>query len=382
MRILWICGLPQAVRETLGDEFHGPPIHAQSWIVSHLPPVSGIDLHIACLWPGGSARKSVSFEGATIHLLPCPRRGRALLLFQRDQSYFRKLFEELNPDVVHGWGTEDSFGLVARQLAPRRHVIGIQGLINACRARGPLPKRTILTALGERWTLGRARTIVAESRYAIEAVRPLCPRAEFRVIEHPIRKEFLQSEPADGRHTRMLFVGTISEMKGISDALRAFSSIEEPKWDLHIVGSGDLGAETRMLGLADELGIRGRIRHDHNLSSREIAAAMQNSSVFLLPTRIDTGPTALKEALALGLWPVCYDNSGPGEYVRQFSYGTLGRDLDLKDLTAKLREAIRSCPWLDPSRRATLRNSTRIAFSRERIWGELSQLYREISLQT
>jgi glycosyltransferase involved in cell wall biosynthesis len=51
--------------------------------------------------------------------------------------------------------------------------------------------------------------------------------------------------------------------------------------------------------------------------------AMQESAMFLLPSHMDTGPTALKEALAMGLWPVCYDNSGPAELIRRFQFGSL-----------------------------------------------------------
>ena len=100
--------------------------------------------------------------------------------------------------------------------------------------------------------------------------------------------------------------------------------------------------------------------------------------MLLLPTKIDTGPTALKEALALGLWPVAYDNTGPGEYVRQFQFGTLARDLDATDFAEKLRAVVDERPWRDPARRKALREATQAAFSPQRIWGELRQLYAQI----
>jgi glycosyltransferase involved in cell wall biosynthesis len=378
MRILWICGLPLAVqRAALANEDHGAQA-AWSWILAHLPPPNEIELHIACLWPGGTHRKTFVYDGATFHLLPCPRRGRALLLFQRDKTFFRALFDELKPEVVHGWGTEDSFGLVARQLAPARHLIGIQGLITAYRDRVPMETRSIVTEITERWTLHRARWVVAESGYSVRAAQPLCPRAEMRIIEHPLRREFLEIEPGDGEGPRVLFLGGINERKGISDALRAFAETRNNDWMLHVIGSGTPEAEAEMLQLVHQVGIQARFQHDRVLPSPEIVKVMQASSVFLLPTRIDTGPTALKEALALGLWPVCYDNTGPGEYVRKFEFGSLARDLDLADLTATLRSAIETQPWANPQLREKLRAETRAAFSRERIWKELAELYQEI----
>ena len=175
MRVLWICSLPLAVQQTsLKGVDHGAQV-ALPWVLAHFPPPDGLDLQIACLWPGGTHRKKVEFQGVSFHLVPCPSRGRALRFFQSDLSYFRPLFDELKPDIVHGWGTEDSFGLVARKLAPFRHVIGIQGLVTEYRRRIPLEARTILTGITERMTLRFARWVVAESNYSLRVARPLCP---------------------------------------------------------------------------------------------------------------------------------------------------------------------------------------------------------------
>ena len=365
-------------RTALMGEDHGAQV-AWSWILAHLPPPTPeVDLHIACLWPGGSQQKTFHYEGATFHLLPCPAHGRALLLFQRDQCYFRKLFHELRPEIVHGWGTEDSFGLVARRLAPARHVVGIQGLIKTYRERVPMGGRWRLVEFTERLTLRHARWVAAESGYSSNAAKPLCPRAQIRLLEHPLRQEFLGIEPGDGSSSRVLFLGGINERKGISDALRAFAQIEDPSWTLQIIGSGTMEAELGMLRLAEHLKLGTRFRHDRELPSAEVVRAMQASAVFLLPTRIDTGPTALKEALTLGLWPVCYDNTGPGEYVRKFHFGSLARDLDLADLSVALKTAVATRPWAALHLRQQLRDATREAFSPQKIWAQLLSFYGEI----
>ncbi len=376
MRILWLCSLPLAVQQQmLGGEDHGAQV-AMSWILAHLPPPPGVELHVACLWQGGTRRKTVEFGGVPFHLVPCPRRGRALTFFQRDAGFFRPVFAELQPDIVHGWGTEDSFGLVARRLAPRRHVIGIQGLITAYRRRIPMHPRTMLTEVTERLTLRSARQVVAESGYSLREARPLAPRAEMSVIEHPLRAEFLQATPSDGTARRILFIGNVEERKGIGDAVRAFAQLGDSGWHLHVIGHGS--DEADLAALVDSLGIRSRFTHDRALPVGAVVAAMQQSAIFLLPTRIDTGPTALKEALTMGLWPVCYDNSGPAEYIGLFQFGALARDLDEADLAATLQRAITARPWEDAEARARLRAATRIAFAREEIWPKLLALYREI----
>ncbi|MFZ3376339.1 MAG: glycosyltransferase [Chthoniobacterales bacterium] len=378
MRVLWICRLPQVVQEEVfAGEDHGAET-ALSWIIAHLPPSEQVELHLGCLWPGGDKRKTVEYNGARIHLLPCPRRGRATMLFQRDTSYFRSLFEALKPDLVHGWGTEDSYGLVARRLAPFHHVIGIQGLIHAWGKYPPKSCRIFLVRISERLTLRKARNVVAESQYSIDSAAPLCPAAVKRVIEHPLRHEFLSSPPTRGTHKTALFVGLIQERKGISEAIEAFSKVAPEEWNLHVVGGGTPQNEQRMHALVRSSGIGSRFRHSRLLNAKDLVKAMQESSVFLLPTHVDTGPTALKEALAMGLWPVCYDNSGPGEYVRKYGFGSLARDGDVNSLSSELKCCLMNMPWRDANERAVLARKTRIDFSPGKAWNQLTEFYAAI----
>jgi glycosyltransferase involved in cell wall biosynthesis len=378
MRLLWLCGLPLPVELEHFGEPRGIAQVAWSWVCAHLPPPPGIDLHLACLWPGGAKRESFHYQGATFHLMPCPARGRALTLFCRDHLYFKPVCDELKPDMIHAWGTEDSYGLAALRLGPDRNVIGIQGLINEYRRHTAMHPRYMLTAVTERRTLSRARWVVAESRYSQEISRPYAPHASFRVVEHPLRREFLEHTPSDGLAEEILVVGTIGDRKGIFDALDAFIAAAPSSWRLHLVGVGPAAEMERLAAWRREKDPEGRIRHSPGLGAQELAGAMAQASVFLLPTRVDTGPTALKEALAMGLWPVCYDNSGPGEYLRVFNRGTLVPDLDRPALAEKLGAVLRERPWLEAQTR-----QAGIALARERfdpasVWLRLRSVYEEV----
>jgi glycosyltransferase involved in cell wall biosynthesis len=376
MKVLWICGLPEAIEQKMPGQEKQIAQAAWSWIVAHLPPPDGVELHLGCLWPGGEKRKTVEYEGVQVHLLPCPRRGRALLLFQQDAAYFQALFDELKPEIVHGWGTEDSYGLVARKLAPYSHVIGIQGLIRAYRKHLPKHFRTVLVSITEWLTLRKARNVVAESQYSLHSAAPLCrDGATRRVIEHPLRPEFLRSAPSDGTHQTALFVGRIQERKGISEAIRAFAKVAPAEWNLHVVGQGTSKSEKRMHELVTSSGIASRFHHSPTLGAQDLVKTMQESSIFLLPTHIDTGPTVLKEALTMGLWPVCYDNSGPGEYVRKYDFGSLAKDRDLNSLCVELRDCMLGMPWKDGKKRLALAGKTRIDFSGDQAWNQLGEFY-------
>jgi glycosyltransferase involved in cell wall biosynthesis len=378
MRVLWICGLPREVQDSCFRGEDRGSRAAWPWIVGHLPPPNDIDLHIACLWPGGIQHERVAFKNACFHLLPCPARGRAALFFQRDTHYFRPLFETLNPDLVHGWGTEDSFGLVARRLAPQRHVIGIQGLIDAYHGYLPKSYRTSFVRITERMTLKKARNVVAESHYALDSAAPLCPLAASQVIEHPLRPEFLSALPSNALAKTVLFVGAIESRKGIIDAITTFSKTAPLDWSLHVIGRGTLENEDRMHKIVGDVELGARFRHLGSVDSAHMVEAMQDSSVFLLPSRVDTGPTALKEALTLGLWPVCYDNSGPGEYIRKYEFGSLARNYDLDSLATELAHCLVDAPWQNIKKRVTLARKTREDFSHGCAWNQLNKLYQKI----
>lgn len=378
MRVLWICGLPYEVQErVLGGQNHGAGA-AWSWVLGHLPPPEGVELHIACRTSRHTSAREFDYRGARFHLVPVRTRARVLCLFQFDWRYFRGLVARLQPDVVHGWGTEDAYSLVAIKLAPERHVVQIQGCVNACRARSKMHWVTRFSAASERMALTRARHVVAENEYSLSLARPMTRTQSLHVVEHPLRNDFLAAPPTCGDAKQVLYVGVIDERKGIWDALEAFRQAAPPEWRMTVVGTGRPGvlAELRRRMAANELAAR--VTHLPQVDAGRIVELMQASSIFLLPTWVDTGPTALKEALAMGLWPVCYDNSGPSHYIRQFHFGTLAEDRNLGTLGECLKQAIAGEPWKQDVHRSKIESEIRPHFQRARIWEDLLRLYRHV----
>ncbi len=295
-----------------------------------------------------------------------------------DRFYFNGLHRELRPDLVHGWGTEDSNGLVAVQLEPKRHVVEVQGFVAACYEILPKTYQRWLRRLTERITLSKARNVVAESHFALHEASRFCRNALMEVIEQPLRREFLSATPSSGRHRNVIFVGSILPSKGIMSALQAFASVAPDDWTFHIVGAGKPEDENGMLAFIAEHELRSRVRHSRGLGAQAVVEAMQESSIFLLPTRIDSGPTALKEALTMCLWPICYDNSGPGEYIRKYSFGSLVSDGNVSELTEKLAHCFATKPWRDEDLRTKLAQQTRGDFSPDNAWRRLQKVYDRV----
>lgn len=380
MKVLWLSPLPRAVeREALGNKPHGAQ-HDTPWILGHLPPPAGIELHLACLWPGGDHSKTIEYRGATIHLLPCMKKGRAMSLFLFDAGYFRPLVRALKPDVIHAWGTEDSLGLVATRLTAGQGIVNVQGLVNVIPLSRKRPGRRLVARFFERVTFKRAGTVIAETKFAAAHADRLGRRKnKTKVVEQPLRDSFLGQVPAEQSEKTVLFVGTLNRLKGIKDALEAFAAIMPDDWCLTVVGSGANWQEQELKDHAQRLRLGGRFVWHRSLTGDELKACMRTASILLLPTYIDSGPTVLKEALALGLWPVCYDNSGPGEYIRRYGFGSLACDRDLNDLKKVLGAVLESRPWLDINARNAVSKRVQGDMCREHAWSRLLPIYEDVA---
>lgn len=377
MKVLWLCTPPaRALRDCCGIE--GRTAHPVPWITGHLAPPPDIDLHIACPAPHGVKPQTAPWQGATLHVYDRPARGRSLQLFSRDHLPLRRLVAELKPDVIHGWGTEDSHALVAERLAPERHVVGVQGVINEIIRHVRPGLRDRLLASLETYTLRRARHVAVESTFVANAVRKLGCHGDIGVVPQPLRPEFLATGPAEKTRDEVLFVGSLVANKGYLEALQAFADGAPVHWRLRIVGSGTAVTAARFQEEVRRLGLGDRILHEQGLDEVRMIEVMREAPVLLLPTRIDSGPTALKEALALGLWPVCFDNSGPGEFIRLAGAGTLVPDGDTPALGAALQSVLAQKPWLDLERRARQMARARELFSRAAAWNGLRALYDRV----
>ncbi len=379
MKVLWICGLPRQVQEgELGGRDYGA--HAEwSWILGHLPPPNNVELHITC--PSIKVRKpkKIKYSGCTFHLVPCLP-GRLQVGFLLDPFFFRGIVKKLNPDVVHGWGTEDSYSVMVQTLAPEKCVVQVQGLINAYRNYLPNTLGIKYVALQERKTLSRARTVFVESGYSKEITEPYCgEKTSIIQVDHPLRSSFLKTPSASGRGQEILFLGSICERKGYQDAVTAFQQLPNMEWKMTLVGNGSPQDVAELNEQIAQVSVAGRITHIPQASSDTIVELMQRASIFLLPSKMDTGPTALKEALAMGLWPICYANSGPKEYITRFGYGSLASTGDVVELAEQLKTAVDKKPWLHNERLEMLVSRVRHELCADTIWQQLIRHYHDIA---
>ena len=385
MKVAWICGLPNQVRIMgCGHEISPIKTAAWSWILGHLPPPPDLDLHILCPVVGLEA-KQLDFEylGVKWH---CVRqeRGEQFLLWRRILIKFRAIIGEVSPDIIHGWGGETGCAYLATLLSSKA-LVGVQGLLRYfddllnCR-----PPTRLFPLL--KWRLGRyierksyeqAFKCITESNTSARALKDYYGRDGAEIIPHPLRSLFLRGNTDSTRNRveiRFLFLGSLEHRKGALDAVDAFMRASVRGSKLIMIGSGPLSGEIEpIINKSDR---RADVRMLGTCSVERICEEMRSAHFFLLPSYGDTGPSALKEAIAQGLYPICYDNSGPSEYLRLYC-GTLVPTGDVDALSCAL---VRCSERLDACLQDGYDASVRIKCDLEpkAVWEKLRGVYGSV----
>lgn len=143
-------------------------------------------------------------------------------------------------------------------------------------------------------TIGDLRETIADYGYHPEDVSPFRPL---------IPGDIMVEEPnVDCSLTDILYVGRLSEEKGVDDLVRGFKRLRDgdESMRLHVVGTG--AAEQDLRDLAAELGVSGSVQfHGFVPKGSELWQHFDAADVFVLPSYTEGLPRVVGEAMARGL---------------------------------------------------------------------------------
>jgi len=111
-------------------------------------------------------------------------------------------------------------------------------------------------------------------------------------------------ERVPGEARRVLFVGNLSERKGVSDLLEALAqpALAHVPLQLTLVGGGDIRSYAMQ---AERLGVDGKVRFHGWATQEQLAQLLAESDALVLPSYDEGLPLAILEALAHGVPVVC-----------------------------------------------------------------------------
>ena len=331
----WLSDLPESVRDLPRQK----PATWAAVLLSEFERNPALKIHVVALRK--HIPNDIHFErnGVSFHLTKVPGGMRAPSLFWVDTLAVRRALRAFRPDLVHAWGTERGAGLVASRLQ-RPSVVTIQGLMTWYREVVPVNAYEHFAAWTERWSLRRARDVTTESSFAVKFLAQRHPHLRIRQAEHAsnwiFHRVIRQPQQAP---LRLLTVGDVGYRKGTDLLLRALAKlIQDAPCELVVIGHP---SESFLAPLRKELppSLWDRVAFKDVLTQAEVADELARASLFVLPTRADTSPNAVKEAAVAAVPVVATRVGGIPDYIFPGKNGLLCAADDLDSLVGALREA-------------------------------------------
>ena len=369
MRVAILANFPLHVISSLaGTTF--PQGHYATW----LPPLAqywskkdGIERYWITFSDIVKERTDTVFWNQTFIVLPTRNKGRASSLYREDRGAIAKTLRQLNPDIVHGWGSEDVYALAAVSSGFPA-IISMQGILTHYVLHTRTDARTYFQALLESIVLFQTKVLTCESEWARPILQRRAPRAAITCIEYGVHPSFFETKwQPDSQRPVALFVGSLETRKGIQDVLEAFRSPRLAQFELWVAGSGSL-EDRQGLPNVNWLGRLDRAR---------LLEIMSKAWCLVLPTRADTSPNVVKEARVIGLPVLTTRHGGQSDYIQDGKNGFIIDAGDIDSLTKRLHTVLSDYAFCLERGRENW-ETDRAMFRVELTGDKFSKLYQEL----
>ena len=182
--------------------------------------------------------------------------------------------------------------------------------------------------------------------------------------------------PAEGQALRVLFVGNLSERKGVSDLLAALAQpgFDTQRLSVDLAGGGDVeGYRAKALAL----GLGERVRFTGWIDQAGVAQLMAKADVLVLPSYDEGLPLVILEALANGVAVVCSPVGEIGSVLSHEQHALLVQPGDVTGLGQALQRVLH-----DAALRQSLEQAGRRLYEEKfsvcRFFAEVARLHQAL----
>ena len=131
----------------------------------------------------------------------------------------------------------------------------------------------------------------------------------------------------------------MSNKKGYPDAIKALAIVKatRPKVRLNLVGGGSVEEKESLAQLAEQLGVNDNIVFTPFFEKQEdLFQHLQQSRNALLPCKMDSISSTIRQAMHYGLPVVCYETEGTPKLNQEKECVLIAKNGDVDDLAAKM----------------------------------------------
>ncbi len=297
-------------------------------------------------------------------------------LFAGSIKAVRGLVREIQPDIVHGQGTERDCAMAA-VLSGFPNVLTIHGnmRVHAKRGENRGAHYYRLAAVLEGFCLKRTDGVVAISRYTEELVKGITPRTWF--LPNAVDRRYFDVAAASPARTRLLFVGSICERKNPIGLIKACEPmLRAGECTIAFAGDGDSQSAYRrefeaLLETVPGLELLGFLGRD------ALGEEFRRTSILVLPTFEDNCPMVVLEGMAAGLPVAASRVGGVPDLITHDVDGVMFDPNNTQNMRSCLEELVRN-PAKGDRLGAQGRMTARERFHPKVIAGEHLKIYQEV----
>lgn len=281
------------------------------------------EIHVlSCLQQHPVSSPEKLADNIHFHALHVPKTGWLRTGYQGCIRATRRKLREINPDIVHGQGTERDCAISA-VLSGFPNVLTIHGnmrMIARLNNARPLSFYWWAAKL-ERFALARTAGVVAISTYTRDNVAALTPRTW--LVPNAVHPSFFGIDPSPSSPPVVLCVANVDARKNQLRLIEALDALQ-PSTGLRLVFAGSGHADNpyfaRFLG---EVRKRPWCSHAGTLGRPELREALAHASVAVLPSLEDNCPMVVLEAAAAGVPVAASRVGGIPDLIRHGETGLL-----------------------------------------------------------
>jgi len=296
----------------------------------------------------------------------------------------RRAILGLQPDIVHCQAAaETAIGSILTGLPLVTTIHGIYSAEagNALSWKARLVYR--IQTLVEAWYTPRLRDVIASSPYVARFVRARNPQARLYEMANPIDRAFFAGgvEQPQGRPGSILLLGVISYRKGHDLMGTAFARLaaRHPEAQLTVVGNtADADLEQMVRRQLAAAGLEQRVRWLGPISQERLLEELRGHQILCLPSREETRPMSLLQAMALGNLCVASDAGGIPDMLQHGVNGFMFPRGDAVGLERALEQALSLAPEAAAAMRRRNRTAAEAEFHPDAVAAQTVSVYHRV----
>lgn len=183
-----------------------------------------------------------------------------------------------------------------------------------------------------------------------------------------------------GKRPRFLFLGRISQLKGIDEFIKAAKTLYEQGYDFEciIVGHGDRkGVVEEYVKRSQEYGLQQLFHFTGRLTGKEKYQEYAQSDIYVFPSWTEGCPTSVLEALGTGLFVISTDVGALRDIIREDENGKIVRCKDTEHLAELMKWGCDNIELIR-IRRESIQKDANIKYEAGIIVAQFSSLYERL----